>query len=253
MSWPFTLGPAQPEPAQQGARPAPMVWLTVLACSSAPLSQRFLKSAHHHARVFVLTHTQTEVAATLERRLPRCLATTEPDAEKHLNPGGHRSCAVAGRLAETDLGHFLGHAALQCRLGGWPSGCSRKPSYVSESSPPTGAVQAKPRPHRGRGEEAVHVAAPERQGGAGPLPLQRPRGAPAHSERGDLGLQQGERSLRSPAGGTYWGAGVSPARGPALPQGSGQPQGAPAGGGGTGVSSARGPALPQGRLLPGSW
>lgn len=65
-------------------------------------------------------------------------------------------------------------------------------------SPATGPVQAEPRSHRGRSEEALHVFTPERQGGAGPLPLQRPWGAPAHGERRDLGLQQGESTLRPP-------------------------------------------------------
>lgn len=37
----------------------------------------------------------------------------------------------------------------------------------------------------------MHVPQAQRQGGAGPLPLQRPRRAPAHRQRRDLGLQQG--------------------------------------------------------------
>lgn len=185
---------------------------------------------------------------------PPALPTPGPGRRGDVCRGWRR---FASALLSAALTRRLGVWLKQTRVTFWPRGSSVqarrgavrgscKPSYVS-ASPATGAVQAEPRPDRGRGEEAVHVAAPERQGGARPLPLQRPRGAPAHSQRGDLGLQQGERSLRSPAGGghepkapgilrspaggTNPGAGVSPARGPALPQGSGQPQGAPAGSG----------------------
>ena len=52
----------------------------------------------------------------------------------------------------------------------------------------SGTLQAELGPHSGRGEEAVHVPETQRQGGAGPLSLQRPRRAPAHRQRRDLGL-----------------------------------------------------------------
>lgn len=51
-----------------------------------------------------------------------------------------------------------------------------------------GTLQAEFRPHSGWGEEAVHVPEAQRQGGAGPLSLQRPRRSPAHRQRRNLGL-----------------------------------------------------------------
>lgn len=63
-----------------------------------------------------------------------------------------------------------------------------QPSHPSRSS---GALQAEPGPYCRRGEEAVHVAETQRQRGASPVSLQRPRSAAAHRQRGDLGVQQG--------------------------------------------------------------
>lgn len=54
-----------------------------------------------------------------------------------------------------------------------------------------GQVQAEPGSYGGWSKEAVHVSAPERQGRAGPFPLQRTWSPQANRERGDLGLQQG--------------------------------------------------------------
>lgn len=93
-----------------------------------------------------------------------------------------------------------GHTSADCTLRAGNGVCPRfhHGSTVSFllSSPATGPVQAEPRSHCGRGEEALHVFAPECQGGAGSLPLQRPRGAQAHGEWGDLGLQQGRSASR---------------------------------------------------------
>ena len=57
-------------------------------------------------------------------------------------------------------------------------------------------IQAEPRPDRGRRQEAVRVAAAERQGGARVVALQRARCSSPDEQRRSVGVQQGAHRMR---------------------------------------------------------